>query len=177
MQHTTNNINTNNLIKSLTDTHTSDYNRGEALNTLIKHNYYVSIKDSLIICYINEDYKQARLLIDGLNATNKIAITQGKTIYTLKNKIAKQKVDSKQTYGFPIIAIGGNAEWNFLIRYLAKEELKKKYISTYYFQNSVSKMKAILKRKARLSKVKINKKGKGTKYIKRDIPTPPSQRV
>lgn len=167
-------MNTTKLITSLTDTHTSDFNRAEALATLIKHNYYVSIRDDLRMCYIEEDYTKAKLLIEATNKTNNIQVKQGKTIYTMKNKIAKQKTDSRQTLGIQITAVGGNSGWAEAMDIMERLNTIKEIETNPNYLNRSNRLRKILKRKARLSKVRVSKKGNATKYKRRELPTIPT---
>lgn len=181
-----NNTHTSHLISNLTDTHTSDFTRNESLFILTKHNYFVSIKEQLTLCYINEDYNKARQLCQIELDKREIIPTKGKTIYTLThNSIVKSKSDTRQTLGMLINTVGNDNGWYEAIQIMSRinpqlDELSSEDIySLNKYTMRLSKFKSIMKRKARLRKAKTkitSKKGKVTKYNKRDIPTPPSQR-
>ena len=169
-------MNTLQLIKALTDTHTSDYTRLEALYTLTKHNTFKAIKDDLIDCYYNESFDEASKLVKIEQDKANIIPKQGNTIYTLKNKIAKQNIDSRQTLGHMITIYGNDNGWLYAMDTLARYNYINSLEHDKLFIDRVNNMKGLLKRKARLSKVKLSKQGKATKYHKRAVPIAPSQR-
>lgn len=163
---------TKDIIKSLRDVHSSEFNKLEALFTLTKHNVFTSIRDSLILCYINEDIEGAIRLVNIELDKQGIKITTGRTIYTLsKNSIAKQKADSRGTMGYQMTTVGGDTEWLRAMDILEYRAKRKELLSNKEFLIRFTKLKSILKRKARLSANRVSKTGKVTKYKRRELPT------
>jgi len=170
-------MNTLQLIKSLTDANTSHHIALESLYTLTKHNSFKDISEELKICYFNEQLQEARQLIQIELDKQDIEPKQGKTIYTLRNKSAKQRSDSKQTIGYMMTLCGNDKGYLYALDVMARLNCINELESNPLFINRHNRYKLLLKRKARLSKVKTSKKGKATYYHKRVVPTPPSKQA
>ena len=70
---------------------------------------------------------------------------------------------------------GGDKGWLYAMDTLARYNYINNLEHDKLFIDRCNSMKQLLKRKARLSKVKLSKQGKQTKYHKRAIPILPSQ--
>lgn len=163
-------MNTVTLRNNLINPSTSEYDRGETLATLIKHNLYSHLSDQLKECYFIEDYKGAYDLIKD------ITITTIKPRYT-QHKPKTRRGDSRQTIGTMMVTQGNNTGWKEGIQIMERLAVLEIARQDPTLAKRVSRYREILKRKARLAKAKrVSKQGKTTKYNKRERVILPSQR-